>query len=74
VTFKLWLILLLLLLLLLVMMMMMMMMMMILQSVYLNDQRSVVMELDKNCNKNTPSLAAALSGLVFTKLGNLQLL
>ena len=52
---------------------MMMMMMMMLQSVYLNDRRSVVMELDKNCNKKTPPLAAGLSGLLFTKLGNLQL-
>jgi len=52
------------------MMIMMMMIVMTLQSVYLNDQRSVVMELDKNCNKNTPSLTAGLSGLLFTKLGN----
>jgi len=44
------------------------------QSVYLNDQRSVVMELDSSCNENTPLLAAALSGLTFTKLGNLHLL
>ena len=29
------------------------------------------MELDKNCNKHAPSLAAGLSGLLFTKLGNL---
>jgi len=43
--------------------------MVMLQSVYLNEQRSVVMELDENCNKNTPPLAAGLSGLLFTKLG-----
>jgi len=43
-----------------------------LQSVYLNEQRSVVMELDKNCNENTPPLAAGLSGLLFTKLGNCE--
>jgi len=41
-----------------------------LQSVYLNGQRSVVMELDSHCNEKTPLLAASLSGLVFTKLGN----
>jgi len=54
------------------MMMMMMIIMMMLQSVYLNDQHSVVMELDKNCNENTPPLSAALSGLLFTKLGNVH--
>ena len=40
-----------------------------LQSVYLNDQRAVVMQLDEKCNGNTPPLAAGLSGLLFTKLG-----
>lgn len=40
------------------------------QSVYLNEDRSVVLELDSDCNANTPSLAPALSGLLFTKLGN----
>jgi len=45
------------------------MLMMMSQSVYLNERRAVVMELDKNCNKNTRPLADGLAGLQFTKLG-----
>jgi len=45
------------------------MLVMMSQSVYLNERRAVVMELDKNCNKNTRPLADGLAGLQFTKLG-----